>query len=278
MKTIQISVLTAALFMALSPSSWAAFRPTDSEIDPAMLKVDEKKILGAKIDIDLQFVDENGQEFTWKDKSGRAHILVMSYYTCEGACPAFSADLAAILEKTQAMGRVVAGKDYDVVTVSFDKNDTPKSAAHFKHMLELPKELSEHWSFAALKDTRKIKQFADGLDFTYFWSFTDRMFYHPNVYYFISPEGRVVRVLHGSNVEPKDMQLALIDSFFNKLQPSQVITMAISFCYSYNYKEGRYGINYPLFFAMGSLFIGIGAFGVGAFIVRKRGNSKENQI
>jgi len=278
MKTITISVLLAAMaLLAVSPAE-AAYRPTDSEIDPAMLKVDEKKILGNKIDIDLVFLDETGKEFTWKEKAGRAHVLVMSYFTCEGACPAFSADLADILEKTQALGRVKAGKDYDVITVSFDKNDTPKTATHFKHMLDLPAQLSENWSFASLKYPRQLKKFTSGLDFRYFWSFTDRMFYHPNVYYFISPEGRVVRVLHSSKVEPNDMQLALIDSFFNKLQPSQVITMAISFCYSYNYKEGKYGINYPLFFAMGSLFIGIGAFGVGAFIVRKRGKPKENQI
>ncbi|MDH5509078.1 MAG: SCO family protein [Nitrospinota bacterium] len=278
MKTITISVLMAVTaLVAVSPAG-AAFRPTDSEIDPAMLQVEEKKVLGNKIDGDLVFVDETGREFTWKEKADRAHVLVMSYYSCEGACPAFSADLADILGKTQALGRVVAGKDYDVITVSFDKNDTPMAAAHFKHMLDLPAELSDNWSFASLKDSMQIKKFASGLDFQYFWSFTDRMFYHPNVYYFISPEGRVVRVLHSSKVEPNDMQLALIDSFFNKLQPSQVITMAISFCYSYNYKDGKYGINYPLFFAMGSLFIGIGAFGVGAFIVRKRGKPKENRI
>jgi len=278
MKTITISVLMAALALAVAPAAEASYRPTDSEIDPAMLRVDEKKVLGVKIDSDLVFVDEAGKEFTWKEKTGRAHILVLSYYTCEGACPAFSADLAEILGKTQALGRVAAGKDYDVVTVSFDKNDTPNAAAHFKHMLDLPGELSGNWSFVSLKDTRQIEKLASGLDFRFFWSFTDKMFYHPNVYYFISPEGRVVRVLHGSNVEPTDLQLALIDSFFNKLQPSQVVTMVISLCYSYNYKEGKYGINYPLFFAMGSLVLGIGAFGVGAFIVRKRVKPKEKQI
>jgi protein SCO1/2 len=104
------------------------------------------------------------------------------------------------------------------------------------------------------------------------------MFYHSNAYFFISPEGRVVRVLHSSAVEAKDMELALIDTFFDRIRPSQVLTMAMSFCYSYNYKEGKYGINYPLIFGMGSVILGIGAFGISALIVRKRGKSKENQI
>ena len=271
-------VAMAAIVLGMAMPSQAAYKPTDSEIDPAVFTIDEQKILGTMIGKDLEFLDETGRQFNWKEKTGMARILILSYYTCDGACPAFAAELANILEGAEALGRVAAGKDYSVVTVSFDKNDTPQSAAHFRGMIQVPGRIGANWSFAVLKDSNRIKELTKALDFRFFWSFSDKMFYHPNVYFFISPEGRVVRVLSGSKVEPKDMELALIDSFFNKLQPSQVLTMAMSFCYSYNYKEGKYGINYPLFFAMGSLFIGIGAFGVGAFIVKKRGKSKENLI
>ena len=276
MRTWLIVALLAALCVA-GPAP-ASYKPTDSEIDPKLLLVNEKKVLGNKAVEGLELVDESGKDFSPALGKEQAVIIILSYYSCEGSCPAFSSELAGILERAEELGRVASGKDYSVVTISFDKNDTPEAAAHFKGMIQLPAGLAKSWTFATLKDKQKIKDLAQRLDFHYFWSFSDKMFYHSNAYFFVSPEGRVVRVLHSSKVDAKDMELALIDSVFNKIQPSRVLTMAMSFCYSYNYKEGKYGINYPLIFSMGSLFLGIGAFSVGAYIVRNRGKSKENHI
>lgn len=278
MKTYRTWLAAWAMALMAATPSLAAYRPTDSEIDPKILRIDEKKILGNKALEGLALVDEMGREFSLLDGPEKARILVLSYYGCEGACPAFSADLSGILQRAEALGRVSSGKDYNVVTISFDKNDTPAVAAHFKSMIQIPEGLAKNWTFAVLKEKGKIKELTERLDFHYFWSFSDKMFYHSNAYFFISPEGRVVRVLHSSAVEAKDMELALIDTFFDRIRPSQVLTMAMSFCYSYNYKEGKYGINYPLIFGMGSVILGIGAFGISALIVRKRGKSKENQI
>ncbi len=41
-------------------------------------------------------------------------------------------------------------------------------------------------------------------------------------------------------------------------------------CYSYNYKEGKYSLNYPLFFGLGSLFLGISTILVSLIVVKKR--------
>lgn len=270
-----LAIVSVALW-GLAPSvSDAAYRPTVSDIDPEILRMDESKFLGKKISDKTVFVDDRGRDFTLGDLRGRAAILVMAYFTCDGACPAFNAELVELLEGVTDLNRVKPGDDYRVVTISFDSDDDAMSAAHFRKMMEAPEQLDKNWVFATFKNPDEIKPFTSAIEYKFFWSNQDRMFFHPSAFLFLSPEGRIVRVVHSSNVEPKDMELAIIDTIFNKLRPSQILTMAISLCYSYNYKEGKYGINYPVFIAFGSLFTGIGAFAYGVFRIKKRGRAKE---
>lgn len=252
----------------------AAYTPAVSDIDPEILRMDESDFLGVKIERDVAFLDERGKEFTLGGLPDKSRILALSYYTCDGACPAFSAALAGLLEETASLGGVTLGKDVEILSISFDANDTPATAAHFRENLGLTGKVVENWTFATFKNSEDIRPFTSRIGYRYFWSPQDRMFYHPNAYIFLSPEGRIVRVMHDT-VGARDMKLAIIDTNFNRLQPSEILTMAVGLCYSYNYKEGRYGLNYPLFFAMGSLFIGIGAFTYGAFVIRNKSKAKE---
>jgi protein SCO1/2 len=271
--------MASVALCGLAPSaSHAAYRPTVSDIDPEILRMDESEFLGKKLNPKTVFIDDRGREFTLGTLRGKSHIMVLAYFTCDGACPAFNAELVELLKKVSALDRVKPGDDYRVITISFDANDNAMSAMHFRKMMELPEELNKNWVFATFKNPDEIKLFTSAIGYKFFWSNQDRMFYHPSAFLFLSPEGRIVRVVHNSNVEPKDMELAIIDTIFNKLRPSQVLTMAISLCYSYNYEEGKYGINYPVFIAFGSLFTGIGALAYGALRVKKRGKGKEMTI
>jgi len=272
---VVVTMATVTLLVMAPLASYASYNPPISDIDPEILRMDESKFLGKKLNDKTIFVDDMGKEFTLADLRGKSQLLVMAYFTCDGACPAFNAELAQLLKKVSDLGRVKPGDDYKVVTLSFDSKDDAISSRHFREAMELPEELDKNWIFATFKNPDEIKPFTSAIGYKYFWSRQDRMFFHPNAFLFLSPEGRIVRVVHNSNVEPKDMELAIIDTIFNKLQPSQLLTMAISLCYSYNYEEGKYGINYPVFIAFGSLFTGIGAFAYGAFRIKKRGKAKE---
>tara|TARA_B100000959_G_scaffold249471_1_gene277131 strand:+ start:40138 stop:40986 length:849 start_codon:yes stop_codon:yes gene_type:complete len=253
----------------------ASYKPTESDIDPGILAVDEEKALGYRFNRQTGFINDSGMPFRLGDLKGKSAILVFSYYTCDGACPAFNADLGRLLLAVDSLGRVELGKDYKVVTLSFDKNDGVKTANDFRKTLNFPSKLNDNWILGVFEKPEQIKPFMSDISYRFFWSAQDNMFLHPNAFFFLSPEGRIVRILHNTTADSKDMELALVDTMFNRLKPSQIITMAISFCYSYNYKEGKYGLNYPLFFAMGSLLTGLGALGIGLFHFIKRGKSKE---
>jgi protein SCO1/2 len=87
------------VFWLIAPSAAQAggYRPTVSEIDPEVLKMDESKFLGKKLSGKIVFMDDRGEEFTLGDLRGNPLIMVLSYFTCDGACPAFNAELIELL-------------------------------------------------------------------------------------------------------------------------------------------------------------------------------------
>ena len=255
-----MAAFAVTLWAVASASAQTGFRPPVSDIDPSLLKIDEVKFLGLKLDESLAITGSDGREFTLGEFKNRPLILIISYFTCDGVCPAFNADLLSVLKKVAAFSRVKPGVDFNVLTVSFDKNDDKESSGMFMRNMGVPKDFSESWQVGVFKNQDDIGKVTSELGFRFFWSPGDRVFLHPSVYYFISPDMRVARILQGAVADPKDMELAIIDSKFDRLRPSDAMNMAYGMCYSYNYKDGKYNLNYPLFISFGSLGAGAAVF------------------
>ncbi|MBI5637483.1 MAG: SCO family protein [Nitrospinae bacterium] len=245
-------------------------RIADSAIDVSTLKIDESKYLGKKLNGEIALVDQDGIRFNLKDMFGKPLILILSYYACDGVCSTVNADLRDVLAKA---GNVEIGKDFNVLTISFDKNDTAGAITHFRSDLSLPPNQARAWKHALALNSKDVADLAAGIGFKYFWSPSDRMFFHPNVYIFISPSGRAARYLYASSVGALDLEVALTETAGDKLSPSQIGNLLVSYCYSYNYKVGKYTLNLPLFIGLGSLTIGGISFLVAAYVhKRKRTN------
>jgi len=250
-------------------------REPESYIDPASFQIDEQKVLGVKVDKNLALIDENGKPFTLGEKLGKPLILVLSYFTCDGSCSVINADLR---DRLEGVSDLKMGEDFEVLTVSFDTQDNLEKLGVFKQHLEETKKIGEGWTFATMKDSKQIKPFADRLGFNYFWSPRDRTFFHPGAFLFLSADGRLIRVLYSQTVESKDVSLAIFDAKQGKFRPTEIINFATSLCYSYNYKEGRYTYNIPLFIAVGSLTFGVTAFSGSVFVFRRRRKEREKKL
>ena len=130
------AVIAATLILTMSAgtafSQW--WHPPVSDIDPRLMYIDQKSVLGNKIDPGTELIDDQGRGFRWEEMLGKPFILVLSYYTCDGSCSVINQDLAALLKDVKA---VKAGEDFRVLTVSFDRHDTLKTAAAFRERLAL---------------------------------------------------------------------------------------------------------------------------------------------
>lgn len=244
-----------------------------SDIDPDIFLIDEGRFLGKKALSDLPLVDASGQPFTLAQKLDKPTVLVLSYFTCDGSCSVINQDLKAQLEGIKDFS---PGRDFNVVTLSFDKNDTTETLNTFKAGLKMPEVMKQGWTFGTFKNPDDIKKFTDNIGFTYFWSPQDRAFFHPGAFLFLTPkEGRLARVLYALNTGSLDVKLAVLDAKGGNFKPNEIIDYAVSLCYSYNYKEGRYTYNIPAFVGAGSLTLGVTSFAVSVLVFRRRRKMRE---
>lgn len=266
----RLACAAAALLMAQGAA--AVRHPSaspDSYIDPAVMQIEEEKHLGVPLRGDLGFVDADGRQFTLAQMLGKPVILLMSYYTCDGSCPTMNENLRRVLEK---VGRFRAGSDYRVLTVSFDRNDTRETASAFVAKANIPESMRDGWRHAVLQAPETgIETLAGSIGFRYFWSERDRTFLHPNVAVFVTPTGRIARYLYGMRLEPQAVELALIDADWERIANSMAVFDMISgVCYSFNFAEGKYQLNYPLLAGVGSLLLGVALMAGGLIVYRRK--------
>lgn len=251
-------MILAILIAAGARSVYAKYGTiADSTLDPSIMRIDEEEHLGARLDGELSLLDKNGDEFKLKDMSGKPLILVFSYYSCDGACPSINVHLRDTLS---GISGLKPGEDYNVLTVSFDKNDDLHNLNMFTEMTGIKGGKGDYWRITVMKNKDDIEAFTKSAGYKFFWSPPDRTFLHTNAYIFVSPDLRIARYIYGSPLNSKDVELAVTEAAFNRSRKSRVIDILKMACYSYNYKDGRYTLNYPL-------FVGVGAFILGAIFI-----------
>jgi protein SCO1/2 len=252
------ALLAAALLALASGLAGSAeaqyFRRPVSDVDPRIMTIDEKAVLGEKLDPATPLIDSVGREFRWGDLLGKPVILVLSYYTCDGSCSIINGTLAGLLRDVKA---VVPGDDFRIATLSFDRHDTLATTQAFRKHLDIAAQFASHWTFATFKNEADLKAQTERIGFKFFWSPEDRIFLHPGAFLFFSPDGRLIRVLYQEELSGRDVELAVLDAKQGQFRPSEIINFALSLCYSYSYHDGKYVMSIPVIVGLGALGIGL---------------------
>ncbi len=266
MRAVSFFLVGLVLLAWAVPAEANYFRQRESDIDPKVFQIKEQDFMGVKLNPDLMLLDQHGTSMKISDFHGKPTILVWSYYTCDGSCSAVNAELKLLLEEVK---RQKIGKDYQILTLSFDKNDDLATLQKFRTFLELPDAWESAWTFAILQDPEQIELVTKKTGFKYFWAPQDKTFYHPNVFILLSPEGRITRYIYSLVNSDTDMELAILEAKQGSVKINEIIDFAIGLCYSYNYEEGRYTYNIPLFVGLGALFVGLSLL-LGSVLLFKR--------
>lgn len=243
------------------------FRKPVSDLDPTIMRIDERKFLGARLEGNTPLVGEGGEAFLLSDLFGKPLILVFAYYTCDGACSLINSALYDLLRDVR---RVRAGEDFRILTLSFDRHDTLETTDAFRRHLGISREFARDWTFATFKNEPDLEAQTAKVGFKFFWSPEDRIFLHPGAFLFLSPEGRLVRVLYPPNPTAADVELAVLDAKAGRFRPGEIVNFAISLCYSYSFKDGRYVLSIPVFVGIGALLTGLAALLVGIAVFKSK--------
>lgn len=245
-------------------SAYAVSEPPRSvTVDTSIMQIDESRYLGTRLRVETVLTDSAGRDFAVGDMLGKPVILLLSYYGCDGTCPAMNMELAKVLAKVK---RFRLGEDYRVLTVSFDARDSEQTAASFltKTGAMVPESM-DGWRHAVVKN-RDVAGFSGDIGFRFFWSDAANAFMHPNVLVFLTPQGRVARYIYGTRMDASTVELALTDADWDRISNSTaVFDILAGACFSYNYTEGRYEPNYAQLIGIGSFLLGVTLMGYGAW-------------
>lgn len=240
---------------------------------PAILSnvgIDQK--LNAQVPLDLPFQDESGQTVTLqKYFTDKPVILSLVYLNCTMMCPQVLQGLTTSLRQL----KFDIGKDYQVVTVSFDPKDTPKAAAAEKqeHLEQLAKPGAEDgWHFLTGNED-SIRRLTQSVGFRYAWDPKTKQYAHASAIMILTPQGKTSKYFYGIQYSPTTMRFGLIQASHNQI--GTPVDQLLLFCCRYNATSGKYDLIVSRVLAIaGAITILI----LGGFlVVMFRPGSKKNQ-
>ncbi|MBI4688019.1 MAG: SCO family protein [Nitrospirae bacterium] len=247
MKQIFIS-LSFVIVLAAADTGWGKVPSfSASELDPSTFKIEEDKYLGKTLP-DIKMLDETGNAISLSKLSGKPLIISLIYFTCPHVCLPLNEALA---EAAAKINDLRLGQDYNILTLSFSKYDTPQRARDFRRNLQRKSTMpqsAERWVFATAGED-EIKKLTDATGYMFFYSSEDNVFAHPSVYIFVSPDRKVMRYLYGANPDAFDVKMALLESTKGKIGKTTVSNLVTLVCYKYDAKLGVYTIDITALFA-----------------------------
>jgi protein SCO1/2 len=213
-----------------------------------LAKVSFEQRLNEQLPLDLPFKDETGRAVTLGDYFGRKPVvLTFVYYECPMLCT----EVLNGLESSLRVLNESIGKEFDVVTVSFDPKETPVLAAGKKRAyLDRYKrpEAEQGWHFLT-GDQSSIDALTKAAGFNYVWDEDSHQFAHASGIVVTTPAGVVSRYFFGVEYAPRDVKFALIESSNGRV--GALADKLLLYCYHYNPAKGGYG-----FVAMRAVQIG----------------------
>jgi protein SCO1 len=236
-----VMLLTAYCLLPTAHSQYG--RPPESSLPqggtPEVLKsVSIEQKLGEQVPLDAVLRDEAGREVRLGEyfAKGKPVVLALVYYECPMMCNqilnALSGSLVAV--------SFTPGKEFEVVTVSFDPRETPELAARKKatYMKRYGREGAETgWHFLT-GNQESIDRVTKAVGFNYVWDERSKQYAHSSAIMVATSEGRLSHYFYGIDYAPKDIRLALVEASSGKI--GSPVDQLVLFCYHYDPITGKF--------------------------------------
>jgi protein SCO1/2 len=229
-----VNVLLCLLFLFVTTAAPAPAHET--EATRADIALEEK--LGVVIPADIMLRDEDGKPVNLRALIDRPTIIAPVYLHCSHECPLLLTSLATALGKIEI---ITPGRDYRVITLSFDEREGPDVAREKKPnyiaAVKAPFP-ADAWSFLT-GDSQNIRKFTDAVGFRFQRDGED--FSHPIALIVLAPGGKVVRYLEGMTFLPFEITMAVTEAAAGKI--GSPAGRVLSYCFSYDPLKKSYVFN-----------------------------------
>ena len=247
------------LFLALFISLISIDSFSQTALYDKQMQVSFEEKQGQFAALDTKLVNENGDTVLLKDVLNKPAILNLVYYECAGTCSPLMFGVSKFIDDVDLR----LGKDYEVITVSFDPSEKidlgiKKKAAYVSMMKN--KEAAKDWHFF-VSDSLNIAKLTKSVGFNY--QKIQNQYVHPTGLIALGSDGKIIRYLRGIEFLPFDIKITMVEAAKGKIGPS--INRLLAVCYSYDTKGNQFVFNVTRVSAIVITFIMILVFIVLAF-------------
>ena len=213
------------------------------QLPTVLQNVQVSQHLNQQLPLDALFVDETGATVKLGDYFGqRPAVLSLVYYTCPLLCSEELDGMTSALE----MVHLVPGKDFSVIVISIDPEDTPAKAAA-KKAFYLKRygqpSTANGWHFLTGQKTT-IDAVTRAVGFGYVKvpgpDGTLSQFAHASSIELATPQGRLAQYYLGVEYSPKDLLLGLIEASGNKI--GSPVANILTYCYHYDPQTNKHSL------------------------------------
>ncbi len=260
-----IVLLPAAFVSEASPGA-------QGPLPPVLRRVGFDQRLNEQVPLDLEFRDEAGKAVKLGDYFGkRPVILVLAYYRCPMLCTLV---LNGLAQGLRAMPFTL-GKEYNVVTVSFDPRETPALAAAKKktYLASYGRPgAAEGWHFLTGK-APAIEKLTAAVGFRYVYDAKQDQYLHTSGIMILTPRGKISRYFYGIQFPQRDLRQGLVEASAEKIgSPTDQVLL---YCFHYDPAAGKYTANILSFVRAGGVLTVVAVVGMVWFLLRRGRPGKE---
>ncbi len=222
--------------------------------------------LGETLPLDLKFINEKNDTVTLGSKINKPTILSFVYFDCPGLCSPLLDGIADVISKMD----MSLGKDFDIITISFNTKDTPEKARIKK--LNFVQKIKEKdrasWSYLT-GELGNIQKITEAAGFRYKPTGVD--FAHPSTIIMLSPKGKITRYLYGITYLPFDVKMAVVEAQKGLARPTS--SKIYDYCFAYDPQTRGYTLQFTRL--LGSFSLIIGLFFVAYLLISSRKKSSK---
>ena len=212
--------------------------PPSNVRPPNLQNVGIEQHLDGQVPADLTFVDDTGRAVRLGDYFGKKPLILnLVYYNCTMLCGEALAGLTGAMK----MVKFDVGNEFDVITVSFNPQETPAIAAAKKqdYLKRYGRSgAASGWHFLT-GPPESINALTRVVGFQYQYDPKSSQYAHATAIMVLTPQGRISRYFYGVDFPPKDLRMGLVEASQGKI--GNAVDQVLLYCYHYDPATGKYG-------------------------------------
>ncbi len=212
--------------------------PPSNVRPPYLQNVGIEQHLDAQVPPDLAFVDDTGRNVKLGDYFGKKPLILnLVYYNCTMLCGEALAGLTGAMK----MVKFDVGNEFDVITVSFNPQETPDIAAAKKqdYLKRYGRPGAAYgWHFLT-GPAESINALTKAVGFQYQYDPKINQYAHATAIMVLTSQGRISRYFYGVDYPPKDLRMGLVEASQGKI--GNAVDQVLLYCYHYDPATGKYG-------------------------------------